>query len=803
MKQIYFFLAIFLYCAGGLWAQQPNMIINRGINPQTGAPLQKRAPLKSSAASYLTTSGEYQAVDVFPEYDTFSAFDLKENTLYGNEGNTIVALDLLSGELISETDKPADYAGWPSFLNVDPSHDFLWAGYTNNGNTDDRIYKIDLTTGEWLHVASSSGNFDLAYRQGQALFTGLNSSNWEDPTSVFILDESGNNQHQKLIEVGGSSAGLATDAEGNVYYGTYFLYTSDPNALYRWNSDLIDDAIENNYVLSIEDADKLTDLPEGAYDCQVDDAGNVLFTCNNFSSDKLIAKWNGTEGDGHNYEAMAYATDGMDWLTMVKTQGDLTNYEAGNSAFVLGFGRPIAKVSKVAPPSPFISEVLEYKPAPGQFINKTPWGTPESGASLVGGIQGSMSLGAFGGYVVFRFEDAVKNHPDNPYGIDFTLFGNPLQTWSEPATVWVMKDENQNGLPDDTWYELAGSDYWFSTTQKNYEVTYRNPGGTVAVDVPWTDNHGESGSVLANAFHKQPYYPQPEIFSNVAPESYTLSGTLIEGALDMRKSNYIMSYQRGFGYADNQPRGQAPWTTPDNPYVPTIENAGGDGFDISWAVDGEGNYVDLDEVHFIKVVAAMQNNAGWLGEVSTEITGAAMVQPNPDLTGELDMIVIKELPYTISTPTLQLEAFAFHSGRLDRDREILWTSNIDGVFVDENMVLHLVPGSEELTLTARLADKPSVTTSLTAQTEVLATSVHQPTGGLALRVFPNPASEYFVISGSGQTELTLYTVTGQLVYHTKNHTPGQKVNIGHLDNGFYLLVVKDKHASSTFRLIKQ
>ena len=803
MKQIYFFLAIFLYCAGGLWAQQPNMIINRGINPQTGAPLQKRAPLKSSAASYLTTSGEYQAVDVFPEYDTFSAFDLKENTLYGNEGNTIVALDLLSGELISETDKPADYAGWPSFLNVDPSHDFLWAGYTNNGNTDDRIYKIDLTTGEWLHVASSSGNFDLAYRQGQALFTGLNSSNWEDPTSVFILDESGNNQHQKLIEVGGSSAGLATDAEGNVYYGTYFFYTSDPNALYRWNSDLIDDAIENNYVLSIEDADKLTDLPEGAYDCQVDDAGNVLFNCNSFSSDKLIAKWNGTEGDGHNYDTIAYATDGMDWLTMIKTKGDITNHQAGNSAFVLCFGRPIAKVSKVAPPSPFISEVLEYKPAPGQFINKTPWGTPESGASLVGGIQGSMSLGAFGGYVVFRFEDAVKNHPDNPYGIDFTLFGNPLQTWSEPATVWVMKDENQNGLPDDTWYELAGSDYWFSTTQKNYEVTYRNPGGTVAVDVPWTDNHGESGSVLANAFHKQPYYPQPEIFSNVAPESYTLSGTLIEGALDMRKSNYIMSYQRGFGYADNQPRGQAPWTTPDNPYVPTIENAGGDGFDISWAVDGEGNYVDLDEVHFIKVVAAMQNNAGWLGEVSTEITGAAMVQPNPDLTGELDMIVIKELPYTISTPTLQLEAFAFHSGRLDRDREILWTSNIDGVFVDENMVLHLVPGSEELTLTARLADKPSVTTSLTAQTEVLATSVHQPTGGLALRVFPNPASEYFVISGSGQTELTLYTVTGQLVYHTKNHTPGQKVNIGHLDNGFYLLVVKDKHASSTFRLIKQ
>ena len=140
----------------------------------------------------------------------------------------------------------------------------------------------------------------------------------------------------------------------------------------------------------------------------------------------------------------------------------------------------------------YISEVLEYKPAPGQFINSSPWGVPESANSIIGGITGSMSLGAFGGYVVFTFDNPVENHPDNPFGVDFTIFGNPLEEWSEQGIVEVMKDENDNGLPDDMWYELAGSDYFFSSSIKQYEVTYTNPNMDAAADVPWTDNQGNT-----------------------------------------------------------------------------------------------------------------------------------------------------------------------------------------------------------------------------------------------------------------------------------------------------------------------
>ena len=242
----------------------------------------------------------------------------------------------------------------------------------------------------------------------------------------------------------------------------------------------------------------------------------------------------------------------------------------------------------------YISEVLEYKPAPGQFINSSPWGTPSSAHSLIGGINGSMSLGAFGGYVVFKFANPVENDPKNPFGIDFTIFGNPLDNWAEHGIVSVMKDENENGLPDDTWYELAGSEYFFSSTVKNYEVSYTNPGGDTAANVPWADNQGNSGFIRINSVHQQPYYPIRDSFPAVSANNYTLSGTKVASEVDRSSATSVKSHRKAFGYSDSQLRGVAPYTVPDNPYTPERENSGGDAFDIAWAVDQGGEYIDLD-----------------------------------------------------------------------------------------------------------------------------------------------------------------------------------------------------------------
>ena len=74
-----------------------------------------------------------------------------------------------------------------------------------------------------------------------------------------------------------------------------------------------------------------------------------------------------------------------------------------------------------------------------------------------------VSLGGFGGYVVVGFDHSI----DNKVGeYDFGITGNSFAGSSEPGIVWVMQDENGNGLPDDTWYELKGSETGKPETSK-------------------------------------------------------------------------------------------------------------------------------------------------------------------------------------------------------------------------------------------------------------------------------------------------------------------------------------------------
>jgi hypothetical protein len=46
-------------------------------------------------------------------------------------------------------------------------------------------------------------------------------------------------------------------------------------------------------------------------------------------------------------------------------------------------------------------------------------------------------------------------------------------------------------------------------------------------------------------------------------------------------------------------------------------------FDISNAVDASGNAVNLAGIRFIKIQSAVFQVAGWLNEISTEVSGAA------------------------------------------------------------------------------------------------------------------------------------------------------------------------------------
>ena len=240
----------------------------------------------------------------------------------------------------------------------------------------------------------------------------------------------------------------------------------------------------------------------------------------------------------------------------------------------------------------YVTELFEFMPAPGQFINKAP-GNLASAKGILGG-KGMVSLGAWGGYIVLGFDHTVVNND----GEDIIVYGNAMPTFSEPGIIYVMQDENGNGKPDDTWHEVVGSEFGKEGYIRNYSVTYTRPNPTTG-DIPWKDNQGKTGVVATNTFHKQPYFPEW-----IEEDEYTLTGSILSSKnIDMTNPSYITSAPFEYGYADN---------TPD-----------GDKIDISNAIDKDGNKVSLKGIDFIKIQTGIQANMGWLGELSTEVIGVA------------------------------------------------------------------------------------------------------------------------------------------------------------------------------------
>ena len=299
----------------------------------------------------------------------------------------------------------------------------------------------------------------------------------------------------------------------------------------------------------------------------------------------------------------------------------------------------IINMSRMPADSP--SSVASYLPAPGQFVNQPIYANPN--ATLAG--KQMITLGAFGGNVVYRYDTPIENNPMNPYGIDFIVEGNVFtnadgtssQSASEPAAVMVSQDGEH-------WYELAGSEYYDANTVHNLTVTYTNPDPSFAgaVHVPWTDNQGGSGTILTNDHHTQPYYPNPAVYQSFqngigkndtyTDKSVSFTGTKTAGAV-----------YPAFGYADNHAAGDdsnSPAANPKgntaaNPY---IENHyavyNGDGFDLDWAVDGEGNPVKLDSISYIKIYNPWLYDGGATGEKSPEILQVLRAAPAEEAVGK-------------------------------------------------------------------------------------------------------------------------------------------------------------------------
>ncbi len=288
--------------------------------------------------SYVSAGNGYVAEDVLIDYDVFSTFDIRGNLIYGNEGDTIRVMDMATGDELATYAKPDSYNAFPSFVTVNENGTEIWAGYTVTGNTDDRIYRIETSSGVWHHEATLSGNFDLEIFDGHLIADG---AVYGDANKIYLLDTTGNDNHHVLIETGGNSAGFAIAPNGNLFYGTSF---SDNNQLVRFAGDELLNVIEDTLSepLQFGQSTILTSLPAGAYDTDIDQAGNVVFTFNDYNSDKVLAIFNSASST---YDTLATASGDYDWFTMVKTTGNIKEPGETNGAFVLSYARPIVKVN--------------------------------------------------------------------------------------------------------------------------------------------------------------------------------------------------------------------------------------------------------------------------------------------------------------------------------------------------------------------------------------------------------------------------------------------------------------------------
>lgn len=284
------------------------------------------------------------------------------------------------------------------------------------------------------------------------------------------------------------------------------------------------------------------------------------------------------------------------------------------------------------------TSVVSYLPL-GQFANNSGWGylgTKFVGPNKTAPETTGVSLGAFGGFIEFYFENGIEDKATNPYGVDFVIYGNAFNGNPEAGAVQVSVDGT-------TWYELAGSNYYKSNFTANnpengfskfYTGTLRNT--SVIYTKESSRVTAKLGSLNAANCCPAAWFPLTTNFTAFENDptggatcdsrvSVNLSGNTLTftGVTAIADSDTTADY--AFGYADVTPNGSpSEYGEAVNPYTPyTSDKTGGDGFDLAWAVDiatGEPVNLSGQKVKYVRVYSAVLD-FGRFGETSPEITG--------------------------------------------------------------------------------------------------------------------------------------------------------------------------------------
>lgn len=258
------------------------------------------------------------------------------------------------------------------------------------------------------------------------------------------------------------------------------------------------------------------------------------------------------------------------------------------------------------------NRIYEYKPAPGHQVNGfiitgeafPPGCTEEQACDTVlkhFERRWMTSLGGWGGYLVAGFDHSIPCHET---GYDFIIQGNPYDYQSEPGIIWVSQDVNGDGLPNDLWYELAGSEYGNDNHTTSYAMTYYRP-TQPNTGVAWRGNNRETGYIpYMSYWNPAAYYWQDW---QKEEETLTFFGSRLKSYVTYEKGVSSMP-PYAWGYADNL----------GSDYSTDPERKGGYYY-IRNARTWDGKPAALEYIDFVKVQTAVTGHTPNLGDVSTEV----------------------------------------------------------------------------------------------------------------------------------------------------------------------------------------
>ena len=403
---------------------------------------------------------------------------------------------------------------------------------------------------------------------------------------------------------------------------------------------------------------------------------------------------------------------------------------AGGTTYTISCGTKSHTPAGSAPTS-----VVSYLPL-GQFANNSGWGylgTKFVGPNKTAPETTGVSLGAFGGFIEFYFENGIEDKATNPYGVDFVIYGNAFNGNPETGAVQVSVDGT-------TWYELAGSNYYksnftaadpangfskfYTGTLRNTSVIYTKGSSRVTAKL---------GSLNAADCCPAAWFPLTTNFTAFENDptggatcdsrvSVNLSGNTLTftGVTAIADSDTTADY--AFGYADVTPNGSpSEYGEAVNPYTPyTSDKTGGDGFDLAWAVDiatGEPVNLSGQKVKYVRVYSAVLD-FGRFGETSPEITGIFTARGTSSNTKPTTGAIAKLAGATISTTGTAVSStqrFISRTVTAGTEQTLSISSSADYLYVNGVQITG-TSTSNPYTISVNLAEGETATYQVITQT---------------------------------------------------------------------------------------